>query len=80
MESIMIREESCDKLNKPGPVHPSGGERPMNGAPAKVSAEQVNFYYGKAQALYGISLEIPEKKITALIGPSGCGSPPSCAP
>jgi phosphate transport system ATP-binding protein len=45
----------------------------MNGAPAKVSAEQVNFYYGKAQALYGISLEIPEKKITALIGPSGCG-------
>lgn len=30
-------------------------------------------YYGDFKALKGISLEIPENKITAFIGPSGCG-------
>lgn len=32
-----------------------------------------NFFYGDSQALHGINMEIPEKKVTALIGPSGCG-------
>ncbi len=30
-------------------------------------------WYGKTQALRNISMEIPERRITALIGPSGCG-------
>lgn len=30
-------------------------------------------WYGSVQALKDISIEIPEKRITALIGPSGCG-------
>ncbi|HKA35953.1 MAG TPA: phosphate ABC transporter ATP-binding protein PstB [Thermoanaerobaculia bacterium] len=33
----------------------------------------LNFYYGAAQALYGVSLQVPEKSVTAFIGPSGCG-------
>ena len=33
----------------------------------------LNFYYGRAQALFDISLEIPERIVTAFIGPSGCG-------
>ncbi len=39
----------------------------------KLNARNVNFYYGSFQALYDITLEIPEKKVTAFIGPSGCG-------
>ena len=39
----------------------------------KIQVEHLDFYYGKQQALAGISLEIPEQQITALIGPSGCG-------
>lgn len=42
-------------------------------APPKIAVSGLNFYYGPRQALLGISLEIPEKKITAVIGPSGCG-------
>ncbi len=42
-------------------------------APAKIQAEQVNFYYGKKQALKNISLSIKANYVTALIGPSGCG-------
>jgi phosphate transport system ATP-binding protein len=48
--------------------------RTLPGAsPTKVSIENVSFYYGKFRALKDISLQIPEKRVTALIGPSGCG-------
>ena len=30
-------------------------------------------FYGKKKALNGISMSLPEKKVTAFIGPSGCG-------
>ncbi len=40
---------------------------------SKISVSNLNFYYGKTQALYNISLEIPEKEVMAFIGPSGCG-------
>ena len=39
----------------------------------KISVSNLNFHYGKAQALYDISLEIPERQVIAFIGPSGCG-------
>lgn len=39
----------------------------------KISVSNLNFFYGKAQALYEISLDIVEKEIVAFIGPSGCG-------
>ena len=48
--------------------------RSLPGAsPTKISIEDVSFYYGKFRALKGITMEIPEKRVTALIGPSGCG-------
>ena len=40
---------------------------------AKVTIRNLNFYYGDAQALYDISIDIPVRQVTALIGPSGCG-------
>jgi len=39
----------------------------------KISAQGVNFFYGRTRALKNISLDIYEKQVTALIGPSGCG-------
>jgi phosphate transport system ATP-binding protein len=42
-------------------------------APVKLAARGLDFHYGKDQALHGIDLDVPEKKVTALIGPSGCG-------
>src|SRR6195952_741123 len=39
----------------------------------KLSVRNLNFYYGKFHALKGITLDIPEKKVTSFIGPSGCG-------
>ena len=40
---------------------------------SKISVKNLNFYYGGFHALKDINLEIPEKKVTAIIGPSGCG-------
>ncbi|MBU8975005.1 phosphate ABC transporter ATP-binding protein PstB [Lysobacter sp. MMG2] len=42
-------------------------------SPVKLAARGLNFYYDKFHALKDIQLEIPEKRVTALIGPSGCG-------
>jgi phosphate transport system ATP-binding protein len=53
---------------------PPGGpaDRKAEGSP-KIAVRALNFYYGAFQALHDINIDIPEKKITALIGPSGCG-------
>ena len=40
---------------------------------ACVTARNVNFYYGKFQALKDITLDIPARQVTAFMGPSGCG-------
>ncbi len=39
----------------------------------KVSVRALNFFYGNAQALYNIALDIPAGVVMAFIGPSGCG-------
>ena len=40
---------------------------------AKISISHLDFFYGSDQALFDISLDIPEHEIVAFIGPSGCG-------
>jgi phosphate transport system ATP-binding protein len=45
--------------------------RPGQGA--AIEARSVSAWYGGAKALDRVSLEMPARKVTALIGPSGCG-------
>ena len=40
---------------------------------AKITAKDLNVYYGDNHALKGVNLEIKERQVTSLIGPSGCG-------
>jgi len=35
--------------------------------------DRFNLWYGSKQALHGITMPIPNNKVTALVGPSGCG-------
>ena len=39
----------------------------------KMNITNLNLYYGEHQALYDVSLPVPENHVVALIGPSGCG-------
>jgi len=43
------------------------------GDDAAISVSDLDVYYGDDHAIDGISMEIPEESVTALIGPSGCG-------
>ncbi|WP_159966356.1 phosphate ABC transporter ATP-binding protein PstB [Profundibacterium mesophilum] len=42
-------------------------------AGSKISAQDVNVWYGTAHAIKDVSVEIADKTVTAFIGPSGCG-------
>jgi phosphate transport system ATP-binding protein len=42
-------------------------------AELKMTVRNLNFYYGKQQALKDVAIGIEVNKVTALIGPSGCG-------
>jgi phosphate transport system ATP-binding protein len=47
-------------------------ENPFSGAP-KMSVTKLNFFYGKHQVLFDVSIEMHRNRVTSLIGPSGCG-------
>jgi phosphate transport system ATP-binding protein len=39
----------------------------------KLSAHDMNMYFGKKQILKNINIDFPTNQVTSLIGPSGCG-------
>ena len=38
-----------------------------------ITTKDLKLYYGNFEALKGITVDLVEREITALIGPSGCG-------
>ena len=62
-------------MNSPEQVHTehTGDSTGSPHVRQRLTAKDVNFYYGAKQVLNNISLSIAEKEVTALIGPSGCG-------
>jgi phosphate transport system ATP-binding protein len=64
------------RASESAPVaHASGAHRATLDASAqpKLAARGVGFRYGAFDAVRDIDLDVPEKRVTALIGPSGCG-------
>ncbi|HWL08941.1 MAG TPA: phosphate ABC transporter ATP-binding protein PstB [Planctomicrobium sp.] len=51
----------------------NNGETTKETRRSKIESRSLCFYYGDSQALFDISMVIPERSVTALIGPSGCG-------
>lgn len=41
--------------------------------PAKMTARNVDVFYGDKQAIKGVSIDVDRDNVTAFIGPSGCG-------
>ncbi len=66
----MSRMDPMPALHVKSPAQ-MAGKAPT--ATSKVSARAVSVFYGDKQALFDVSLEMPERSVTALIGPSGCG-------
>jgi phosphate transport system ATP-binding protein len=45
----------------------------LKGVRSKFEVRNLDFWYGGSQALFNVSLLVPERSVVALIGPSGCG-------
>jgi phosphate transport system ATP-binding protein len=58
------------RINTSGVTFAASSE--SSGATA-IEIRNANLWYGKNQALFDISMDMPEKQVTAYIGPSGCG-------
>ncbi|HEX7556178.1 MAG TPA: phosphate ABC transporter ATP-binding protein PstB [Leptolinea sp.] len=48
-------------------------DKQSKSSPPIISTEDLSIYYGNFRAVKNVNLNIPQKKITAIIGPSGCG-------
>ena len=72
---MQAAQQPYPELNMPLPEikAPAGEPRPAVDAELKLSATDLNFFYGSFQALNGISMKIYSSQVTAFIGPSGCG-------
>jgi phosphate transport system ATP-binding protein len=57
----------------PPPTNPALAQAISTQGTAKVQARDVTVHYGAKQALFDVSIDIPDRSVTAFIGPSGCG-------
>src|SRR5687768_1490723 len=52
---------------------PTPAPEPLDSGDPKMSADRISVFYGEKQALKDVSIRIHDDKVTAFIGPSGCG-------
>jgi phosphate transport system ATP-binding protein len=69
------KTEKCVSLPTATRPAPAAGYTPAaaGSAPPKLAVRHLDFLYGDFRALRQIDLDIPDKRVTAIIGPSGCG-------
>ncbi len=60
-------------LKTRGPFRTLSPQAPADTGPPKIEVRNLDFYYGKLQALHNINMSLADRSITAFIGPSGCG-------
>ncbi len=65
----MVSTEAASRQVQPGQSIPGGSPA----AEPKLRVSNLNFFYGKHQVLFDVSLDVHANLITGLIGPSGCG-------
>ncbi len=82
MDTIMDNTEKSQQTQKHEQSGaPAGMKRVQMDANHESSTEfdtlirmkKLNLFYGSAQALFDITMDVPNKQVTAFIGPSGCG-------
>lgn len=67
---------TLERIRGGEPFDPAIHDAVVPGAPGFESVVEVDtfsLWYGSSRALYDVSLNIPARRVTALVGPSGCG-------
>src|SRR5258708_12233826 len=69
-ERAKVEKEPRSEARKIEVAHhePDSGSKKV-----RMKAEDVCAWFGTKQALFGVSMDIFEREVTAIIGPSGCG-------
>ena len=75
LDSVLIGDEGREDheeeekiIHEPSLIHEAvAKESPV------IEIEQFGLWYGEKQAIFDVTMNIPDRKVTALIGPSGCG-------
>ena len=72
---LEARDEQPNRLKQiaAGEVHPTETHDAVAEEQHVLNVSDFNLYYGEKQALFNVSMDVPRRKVTALIGPSGCG-------
>ena len=55
------------------PIRIAPRETILPGSSTAIGIRDLDFHYGKSQALKSVDLDVPANAVTAVIGPSGCG-------
>ncbi len=71
----MYSNSESKKTSMAAPMQSVHGSSNPDANPATIALKvrDLSFYYGTRKALEGVSMDILEGEVTALIGPSGCG-------
>jgi phosphate transport system ATP-binding protein len=79
MNDTVIQRDQTKQgvLPPPSPVAagPAQGQGTASSGIANmvVQVRDLHLYYGRSEALFGVSMDFPRHQVSALIGPSGCG-------
>ena len=76
MTTVVSLEGSRDSERSPGRLalpEQVSDRVPVAERPVSLSTQNMSLYYGEFRALKDITVEIPERTVTAIIGASGCG-------
>jgi phosphate transport system ATP-binding protein len=69
----MFAKEEPMTAPSPAPVGAPKEATQESALAMRMTISNVDFFYGKVQALFHVNLQIATNRVTALIGPSGCG-------
>jgi phosphate transport system ATP-binding protein len=73
MRAMEAKVEAPPIVRVQVPMNDQAATAPLTEHALKMTARNVNLWYGQKQALFDVSLDILDRSVTALIGPSGCG-------
>lgn len=71
--NLEASQDSYESSDTAAPTERVSDRLPVAERPISLSTRNMSLYYGEFRALKDISVEIPERTVTAIIGASGCG-------
>jgi len=71
--STLVVEKMTNTSERRNQEQMESTSSPLADAHPKIVIQDMNFFYGKVQALTKVNMPIPANQVTAFIGPSGCG-------